>query len=104
MEEVCVTKNESLMISYTSDGVDDRKSTYDGCFPHVNKIISWASKKQISVTLSFDEDEYTPTGNCGKQLLWMQKMLKKYNGGQDVMTSLNWDSFSKAFYANQFEE
>lgn len=40
LKKVCVTDKENLMISYNGDGVDDRKSTYDGCVPLVNMILS----------------------------------------------------------------
>lgn len=103
LEEVCVTNKENLMISYSSDSLNDTKSTYDGCFPFVNNIISCLGKEQISVSLYSNEDEHTPSRSNGKHLLWMKQMLKKYNVGQDVMT-LSLAIFSKVLDANQFEE
>lgn len=86
LEEVCMTDKQNLMISYSSDSLDDMKITYDGCFPLINNIISCLNKEKISVSLYPNEDEHIPSGSSGKQLLWMKQMLKKYNVGQNVMT------------------
>jgi hypothetical protein len=40
--------------------------------------VSWASKKQNSVTLSTAEVEYIVAGHCCAQLLWMSQTLRDY--------------------------
>jgi hypothetical protein len=40
--------------------------------------VSWASKKQNSITLSTAEAEYITVGQCYAQLLWMRQTLRDY--------------------------
>jgi hypothetical protein len=40
--------------------------------------VSWASKKQNFVALSFAEVEYIAAGHCCAQLLWMRQTLMDY--------------------------
>lgn len=76
LKEVCLIDKQNLMIIYTSFGWPSL----------INNIISWVSKDKISISLSSNEDAYTTTGSSGKQLLWMKKMLKKYNMWKDILT------------------
>ena len=80
----------SLLTGYCdvdwAGSVDDRKSTYGGCFFLGNNLISWFSKKQNSVSLSTTEVEYIFVGSSCSQLIWMKQMLEEYNVQQDVMT------------------
>ena len=69
-------KNDSLDLhGYTDSDLAgcriDRKSTSGTCQFLGNKLISWMSKKQISIALSTAEVEYVAAGNCCAQLLWM---------------------------------
>jgi hypothetical protein len=41
--------------------------------------VSWASKKQNSITLSTARAEYIYTGQCCAQLLWMRQTLKDFD-------------------------
>lgn len=85
------------MISF--NGYDDN----DGCFFIVNNIISWVSKEKIIIILSSDEAKFSTAGISGKQLLWMKKMLKECNVGQDVMTFVS-NISSKPLNAIHFEK
>lgn len=80
----------SMLVGYCdadwAGNVDDRKSTSEGCFFLGNNIISWFSKKQNCVSLSSAKAEYIEAGSNCSQLIWMKKMLKKYNVKHDVMT------------------
>jgi hypothetical protein len=56
----------------------DRKSTSGTCQFLGRSLVSWASKKQNSVTLSTAETEYIAAGHCCAQLLWMRQTLRDY--------------------------
>ena len=40
-----------------------------------NKLVSWFSKKQNSVSTSTAEAEYIAAGSCCAQILWMMNQL-----------------------------
>ncbi|XP_045802502.1 secreted RxLR effector protein 161-like [Trifolium pratense] len=88
MSHLTQVKRILKYISGTCDygSADDRKSTSGGCFFLGNKLISWFSKKQNSVSLSTAEAEYIAARSGCSQLLWMKIMLKEYNDEQLVMT------------------
>ena len=65
--------------------VDDRRSTYGGCFFLGNNMVSWHIKKQNCVSLSTAEAEYIGLGSCCTQLLWMGQMLVDYGYTSDPM-------------------
>jgi hypothetical protein len=52
----------------------DRKSTSRTCQFLGRSLVSWASKKQNSISLSTVEAEYIAAGHCCAQLLWMRQM------------------------------
>jgi hypothetical protein len=56
----------------------DRKSTSGTCQFLGRSPVSWASKKQNSITLSTAEAEYITVGQCYAQLLWMRQTLRDY--------------------------
>ncbi|KAL0539894.1 hypothetical protein IC582_024115 [Cucumis melo] len=66
--------------------VDDRKSTFGGCFFVGNNIISWFSKKQNCVSLSTAEAEYISAKSACTQIIWMNNMLQEYGFAQETMT------------------
>jgi hypothetical protein len=57
----------------------DRKSTSRTCQFLGRSLVSWASKKQNSVTLSTVEAEYIAARHCCAQLLWMRQTLRDYS-------------------------
>ena len=65
---------------------NDRKSTSEGCIYVGNKLVSWMSKKQNSISLSTTEVEYIAVDSCCTQLLWMQKLLNDYGICQEHLT------------------
>ncbi|XP_075665161.1 secreted RxLR effector protein 161-like [Castanea sativa] len=65
--------------------IDDKKSTFGGCFYLGNNLVSWMSKKPNSVSLSTVEAEYIVAGSCCAQLLWMKKLLYDDGITQDTM-------------------
>jgi hypothetical protein len=56
----------------------DRKSTSGTCQFLGNRLISWGSKKQASVSTSTTEAEYIAAGSCCAQLLWIKQQLVDY--------------------------
>ena len=56
----------------------DRKCTTGGAQLLGNKLVSWTSKKQHTVSLSTAEAEYVAAGSCCAQVLWMQHQLSDY--------------------------
>ena len=43
-----------------------------------NKLVSWFSKKQHSISTSTAEAEYIAAGSCCAQVLWMRNQLFDY--------------------------
>ncbi|KAK2435258.1 hypothetical protein QL285_020332 [Trifolium repens] len=57
----------------------DRKSTSGTCHLFCNSLVSWHSKKQVSVALSTAEAEYVAAGSCCSQILWLKQQLLDYD-------------------------
>jgi hypothetical protein len=57
----------------------DRKSTSGTCHLFSNSLVSWHSKKQVSVALSTAEAEYVAAGSCCAQILWIKQQLLDFN-------------------------
>ncbi|KAK2382297.1 putative mitochondrial protein [Trifolium repens] len=57
----------------------DRKSTSGTCHLFCNCLVSWHSKKQVSVALSTAEAEYVAAGSCCSQILWLKQQLLDYD-------------------------
>src|ERR1043165_7855474 len=57
----------------------DRKSTSGTCHFFSNSLVSWHSKKQVSVALSTAEAEYVAAGNYCAQILWLKQQLIDFN-------------------------
>jgi hypothetical protein len=57
----------------------DRKSTSGTCHLFSNSLVSWHSKKQVSVALSTAEAEYVAAGSCCAQILWIKQHLLDFN-------------------------
>ena len=56
----------------------DRKSTSGGCQFLGDRLVSWSSKKQKSISTSTAESEYIDAGSCCAQILWMKNQLQDY--------------------------
>lgn len=57
----------------------DRKNISGTCQFLGNRLVSWFSKKQTSITISIVETEYIVVGSCCAQILWMQQQLNDYS-------------------------
>ena len=56
----------------------DRKSTSGTCHLLGSSLVSWFSRKQVSVALSTTEAEYVAAGSCCAQILWMRQQLQDF--------------------------
>ena len=56
----------------------DRKSTSGTCQLLGQCLVSWFSKKQVSVALSTTEAEYIAASCCCSQVLWQKQQLMDY--------------------------
>ncbi|KAI3771054.1 hypothetical protein L6452_02207 [Arctium lappa] len=56
----------------------DRKSTSGHIQFIGDKLVSWASKKQLCVSTSTAEAEYVAATSCCSQVLWMRTQLRDY--------------------------
>ena len=57
----------------------DRKSTSGTCHLFSKSLVSWHSKKQVSVALSTAEAEYVAAGSCCAQILWLKQQLLDFD-------------------------
>ncbi|XP_019153674.1 PREDICTED: uncharacterized protein LOC109150210 [Ipomoea nil] len=62
--------------------VDDRKSTFGGCFFVGKNLVYWLSKKYNSISLSTADAEYIAAGGYCTQLIWIKQMLLDYGPSQ----------------------
>ncbi|WVZ51601.1 hypothetical protein U9M48_002730 [Paspalum notatum var. saurae] len=56
----------------------DRKSTSGTCQLLGTSLVSWSSRKQVSVSLSTTEAEYIAAASCCSQLLWMKATFSDF--------------------------
>ncbi|KAI3729738.1 hypothetical protein L6452_18403 [Arctium lappa] len=56
----------------------DKKSTLGHIQFLGDKLVSWASKKQLCVSTSNAEAEYVAAASCCSQVLWMRAQLRDY--------------------------
>ncbi|GKD84325.1 retrovirus-related pol polyprotein from transposon TNT 1-94 [Tanacetum coccineum] len=57
---------------------DTRRSTSGSAQFLGDKLVSWSSKKQSSMSISSTEAEYIAMSGCCAQILWMQSQLLDY--------------------------
>ncbi|XP_058774788.1 secreted RxLR effector protein 161-like [Vicia villosa] len=71
--------NECYLVEFSDSDFagckSDRKSTSGTCHLLSNSLISWHSKKQVSVALSTVEAKYVAVGSCCAQILWLKQQL-----------------------------
>ncbi|GJX68114.1 hypothetical protein Tco_0303841 [Tanacetum coccineum] len=57
--------------------LDTRKSTSGSAQFLGDKLVSWSSKKQTSMSISSTEAEYIAMSGCYAQILWMREQVEK---------------------------
>jgi hypothetical protein len=72
----------------------DKKSTSGGAFSIGSTIVSWKSKKQISVSLSSVEVEYMAVSQVACEVIWMRKILVGLFGSHLDPTVIHYDNQS----------
>ncbi|GJV52591.1 hypothetical protein Tco_1448332 [Tanacetum coccineum] len=60
---------------------DSRRSTSGSMQLLGDRLVSWPSKKQKSITISSTEAEYIALSGCCAQILWMKSQLTDYGLG-----------------------
>jgi Reverse transcriptase (RNA-dependent DNA polymerase)/gag-polypeptide of LTR copia-type/Integrase core domain/GAG-pre-integrase domain len=55
--------------------ISDRKSTSGYLFQLGSNLVSWSSKKQVSVALSSTEAEYVSAAQASQEVLWLRQLL-----------------------------
>jgi hypothetical protein len=74
-----VSDGEMKLQGYTDSdwagSIVDRKSTLGCCFSLGSSMISWLSRKQMSVALSTIEVEYIATSVASREVVWLRKLL-----------------------------
>ncbi|PWA78868.1 Retrovirus-related Pol polyprotein from transposon TNT 1-94 [Artemisia annua] len=76
-------KNTAMALTAYSDAdhagcQDTRRSTSGGAQFLGDKLVSWSSKKQMSMSISSTEAEYIAMSSCCAQILWMRSQLSDY--------------------------
>lgn len=74
--------------------VSDRKSTFGCCFLLDSAVVSWFSRKQRSVALSFTEAECMAASQARCKALWPRKMLYGLFGQMLRPTMIYYDNHS----------
>ena len=73
------TDSDMQLVGYTdtdwAGSVKNRKSTFGCCFSLGFAVISWFSRKQISVALSSSEAEYIAACMAARDAVWLRKLL-----------------------------
>jgi len=86
------------LISYTDSDyardLEDRKSTSGYIFMIGGGVISWASKKQLVVSLSTTEAEFIAAAICACQCVWLKRVLEHLEHFQEGATALFCDNVS----------
>lgn len=72
----------------------DQKSTSGCCFNMGSRVVSWYSRKQKSMALSFAEAEYIVASMATCEIIWLRKLLVALFGQRIEMTVIHYDNQS----------
>eukprot|EP00253_Pinus_taeda_P003125 PITA_03125 len=100
------TTSDFRLVGYTDNdwagSVDDRKSTSGYVFHLGSGAISWASKKQSTVSSSIVEAEYVAATATTCQVVWMRRMLRGLLHDQEGATTIFYDNTSTIALSKNF--
>ena len=77
--KICADSNLELVGYADADwagDINDRKSTSGYLYKLGKSLISWSSKKQLSVALSSTEAEYVSAAYASQEAVWLRQLLK----------------------------
>ncbi|GJZ43808.1 retrovirus-related pol polyprotein from transposon TNT 1-94 [Tanacetum coccineum] len=79
-------KDSSIALTAYADadhaGCQDTRKSTSGCMQLLgDRLVSWSSKRQKSVTISSTKAEYIALSGCCAQVLWMRSQLTDYGLG-----------------------
>ena len=76
--KICADSNLELIGYADADwagDINDRKSTSGYLYKLGNSLVSWSSKKQLSVALSSTEAEYVSAAYASQEAVWLRQLL-----------------------------
>lgn len=90
-KDICISYNSnSELIGYSDSDfgldIDTRKSNTGYIFMLNGGPITWASKRQNTVSLSTTESEYMAASEAAKEMLWLRQLLLDINEPQLMIT------------------
>ncbi|XP_062558190.1 uncharacterized protein LOC134223071 [Armigeres subalbatus] len=68
--------------SYWAGDIGTRRSTSEFVFLYAGGVISWASRRQSSVTLSTMEAEYVALTEACQEAIWLRRLLQDFSEKQ----------------------
>jgi len=97
-------KNQLQVHGYTDadwvGNVSDRRSISGFMFSFGNGVVSWSSKKQLTVTLSNTKAQYKGVTIVACEIVWLQKLLSDLGHSMDVPIAIYCDNISSILLAN----
>ncbi|RDX64406.1 hypothetical protein CR513_57040, partial [Mucuna pruriens] len=76
--------SSSLGILWETLMIENKIKLLALCFFMGDCAFTWNSKKQVIVTLSTCKVEYVTTTSCTCQVIWLRRLLKKFNMNQEI--------------------
>jgi len=80
--------------------VSNRRSISGFMFSFGNGVVSWSSKKQLTVALSNTKAQYKGATIVACEIVWLQKLLSDLEHSMDVPIVIYCDNISSILLAN----
>ena len=92
------SSSDLTLVSYSDSdwvgSVDDQKSTSRCCFSLGSAMVSWFSRKQLTVSLSIVEAEYIVACVAAQEAVWLRKLLEGLFGQRLESAVIHCDNHS----------